>query len=124
MLLFGTSLVWNYVTPHDRFWRRLMEGSHVSLGILFAALILIRIVWRSTAGKQVMPEPGSSGILSGIMYRVLYVTLVAEAILGFVLRWLQGEEFTFFGLFSMPGLLAANRAPSAVFEPFHNYVGW
>src|SRR3954469_14299632 len=82
VLLFGTSLVWNYITPRDRFWRPLMESTHVSLGILFAILILARIVWRLTGMRRLPAEAGVAGILSKVMYAVLYVLLAAESILG------------------------------------------
>ena len=122
--LFGTSLVWNYLTPHDHFWRPLMEGTHVSLGILFALLIVIRIIWRLTGMRRLAPEAGLSGTLSRMMYLILYVLLGAETVLGFVLRWLQGEDFTFFGLFTVPALLAKDRASADIFENLHNWVGW
>jgi cytochrome b561 len=124
VLLFGTSLVWNYITPHDRTWRPLMESTHVSLGVVFAILILVRIVWRLTGSLRPPAEDGISGLLSRIMYGVLYVLLAAESILGFVLRWAQGEEFTFFGLFLIPTLMAQNRDLAHSLEDWHNYVGW
>ena len=124
VLLFGTSLVWNYLTPHDRFWRPLMESTHVSLGILFALLIVVRVIWRLTGSRRLPAEAGISGVLSRLMYGLLYVLLVAEAGLGFVLRWAQGEDFSFFGLFSMPALLARNRPLAHQLEDWHNWVGW
>lgn len=124
VLLFGTSFVWNYVTPHDRFWRHLLEGVHVSLGILFAVLILGRVIWRLTGMRRLPGEAGISGALSRIMYAILYVLLVAEVVTGFVLRWLQGEEFQFFGLFSMPALMAPNKASAGQLEQIHNWTGW
>jgi cytochrome b561 len=123
-LLFGTSLLWNYVIPHDRFWRPLLEGTHVSLGILFAILILGRVVWRLTGMRRFPAEIGISGTLSRIMYGILYVLLVAEALTGFVLRWLQGESFRFFGLFSIPALMMPDRASAHQFEEIHNWIGW
>jgi cytochrome b561 len=124
LVLFGTALTWNYLLPHDRYWRSLLENTHVSLGILFAALIVARIVWRFTGGRRLAAEPGLTGTLSRIMYGVLYLLLLAEAVLGFVLRWVQGEDFEFFGLFSMPALIAQNRAIEHPIENLHNWVGW
>lgn len=124
LALFGTSLVWNYITPHDRFWRPLMEGAHVSLGIAFAVLMAVRIVWRFTGMRRLAPETGPSAILSRLMYALLYLLLAAETVLGFGLRWLQGEAFTFFGLFTVPALLAQNRDLADVFEDLHNLTGW
>jgi len=122
--LFGTSLLWNYVTPRDRFWRPLLEGTHVSLGILFAVLILGRVTWRLTGMRRLAAHVGVSGALSRIMYMMLYILLVAEVVTGFVLRWLQGESFQFFGLFSIPALMASDRAWAGQFEQIHNWIGW
>jgi len=124
VLLFGTSLLWNYVAPRDRFWRPLLEGTHVSLGILFAVLVLGRVVWRLTGMRRLPAEVGLSGVLSRTMYVILYVLLVAEAVTGFVLRWLQGESFQLFGLFSVPSLMTPDRASAHQFEEIHNWIGW
>lgn len=124
LALFATSLIWNYITPHDRFWRPLMESTHVSLGIAFAVLIVVRIVWRFTGMRRLAPETGPSAALSRLMYVLLYLLLAAETALGFGLRWLQGEAFTFFGWFSVPALFAPNRDLADVFEDLHNLTGW
>lgn len=123
VLLFGTSWVWN-TWPHNRQWRPIMESSHVSLGILFAILIVIRAVWRLTGSRRLEPESGWSGILSQFMYAALYVLLGLEVALGFWLRWLQGEEFSFFGLFSMPSILEPNRPLAHSVETWHNWAAW
>src|SRR3569833_2403822 len=82
VLLFGTSLIWNYVTPRDRSWRPFLESTHVSLGILFALLIVVRIVWRLTGSRRLPSPAGISGRLSRVMYLVLYALLAAESVLG------------------------------------------
>ena len=124
VLLFGTSLTWNYFLLHNRGWRPVLESTHVSLGVLFAFLIVIRIIWRLTGMRRLRPDTGISGALSRLMYAVLYVLLAAEALLGFTLRWSQGEEFTFFGLFSVPALMAQNRGLAHSLEDWHNWVAW
>lgn len=124
VLLFGTSLVWNYVTPRDRTWRPLLESTHVSLGILFAILIIARVVWRLTGMRRLPAEAGVAGMLSRLMYVALYVLLVTESVLGFVLRWAQGEAFTFFGLFPVPALMAQDRSLARTLEDWHNWIGW
>jgi cytochrome b561 len=124
VLLFGTSLVWTYVAPHNRAWRPVLESTHVSVGVLFGLLILARIVWRLTGSRRIAVEAGISGLLSRLMYLVLYILLAAETVLGFVLRWTQGEEFTFFRLFAVPALLPRNRELAHMLEDWHNWVGW
>ncbi|MER8808170.1 cytochrome b [Mesorhizobium australicum] len=124
LVLFATSLIWNYVTPHNRVWRPLLESTHVSIGILFAVLILLRIVWRLTGSRRLRAEAGLSGLLSRWMYVVLYMLLAVEAVLGFVLRWTQGEAFTFFGLFAIPAILSENHPLAHQFEEWHNWMAW
>jgi cytochrome b561 len=41
-----------------------------------------------------------------------------------VLRWAQGEAFTFFGLFPIPALMAQDRPLAHTLQDWHNYVGW
>jgi cytochrome b561 len=124
LVLFATSLIWKYVTPHNRVWRPLLESTHVSIGIFFALLIVLRIVWRLTGSRRLPAEAGLSGLLSRWMYVVLYVLLAVEAVLGFVLRWSQGEAFTFFGLFAIPAILPENRPLAHQVEEWHNWVAW
>lgn len=124
VLLLGTSLVWNYITPRDRYWRPLMETTHVSLGILFAVLIVARVIWRLTGSRRLAAEAGLSGVLSRIMYGVLYLLLAADVVLGFLLRWFQGEDFDFFGLFAIPQLLHPDRPTARLLEDWHNWVSW
>src|SRR5215471_5001005 len=124
LVLMGTSLVWNYWTPHDRYWRPLMEGTHVSWGILFAVLILTRVAWRLASGRHVPAEAGISGVLSRVMYLILYVLLMSEIPLGVLLRWFQGEGSQFFGLFSVPTLLGPDKVLARQFEDLHNWVSW
>ena len=124
LVLFGTAMVWNYVTPHDHFWRPVLEATHVSLGIWFAVVILLRLIWRFTGMRHLPAEVGISGTLSRIMYWLLYILLVAQSVLGFVLRWRQGEDFTFFGWFTMPAALGPDRDMAHTFEELHNWVAW
>jgi cytochrome b561 len=54
----------------------------------------------------------------------LYLLLIVQAGLGFGLRWVQGETFSFFGLFSVPALIAPNRGLERVLETWHNITAW
>jgi cytochrome b561 len=67
---------------------------------------------------------GLPGVLSRSMYLVLYILLMAEAVSGFVLRWLQGESFAFLGPLSIPALIAPDRSSAHQLEEFHNWIGW
>ena len=120
--LFGTAVAWGYL---GRDWHQSLEWVHVSLGIALAAVLIGRLVWRLSAGRK-LPAIGSSLTkpLSLLVHALLYVLLIAQVGLGFSLRWLQGEAFSFFGLFSIPDPLTPDRALSHQIENIHNFVGW
>lgn len=124
VLLFGTTFIWNYITPHDRYWRPLLEDTHVSLGILFGAVVLGRIAWRLIGRPRPSPVPGLTGTLSHVVHGALYLLLVLQVVLGFVLRWFQGEDFSFFGLFSVPAIIGQDKALAHSVQEVHNLVGW
>jgi len=73
---FVSSFVWdNFAKPT----RQSLESIHVSLGILLAALILIRLVWRWIPGHQVSSlETGWIKTASKSVHYLLYALLVAE----------------------------------------------
>ena len=121
--LFGTAFAWNNA-PRD--WGlRYLEGVHVSLGIGLAAVLIGRLLWRAFAGRRLAGVgPKATDVLSKIVHGLLYLLLAAQVVLGFGLRWLQGEDFSFFGLFSIPSLLTADRATSHTLESLHNIAGW
>lgn len=117
----SSPVLWHF----SRAWRRTLEPLHISFGILLAIVLVARLVWRMTAGKRLPPaDHGPAHWLSLGSHIGLYVLLVAQVILGFTLRWLQGEDFSFFGLFSIPSFLAKNRGLAEQIQDIHNVVGW
>ena len=122
--LFGTAFAWNYL---PREWHlRSLEGVHVSLGIALAATLIGRLVWRLTAGRKLAAAGNAvTAPLSRLMHWLLYLLLAVQVGLGFSLRWFQGEEFSFFGLFSVPNLFfTPDRAFAHRLEDLHNLAGW
>ena len=124
LALFGTAFAWTYL---PREWHlRSLEGVHVSLGIALAAVLVGRLVWRLTAGRRLAAAGNAvTSLLSRLVHWALYLLLAVQVGLGFSLRWVQGEEFSFFGLFSVPNLFfAPDRAFAHRLEDLHNLAGW
>lgn len=123
VVLFGTAFAWNYL---PREWHlRSLEGVHVSLGIALAAVLVGRLLWRAFGGRKLAAAGnGLTAPLSRLVHWLLYAMLAGQVALGFGLRWLQGEDFSFFGLFSIPSLFTPDRALSHQFEDLHNLLGW
>jgi len=105
--------------------RHLMIATHMSLGIVLSAVIVVRIVWRLIPGHQ-MPAAVSGWveIASKAVHYLLYVMLVAEAILGFVLRWSGNEAMSFFGLQIPPPFAQFSKPMHRLIGDLHEWNGW
>ena len=124
VVLFGTAWIWNN-TPRDWHWHPPLEFAHVSFGILFAAVIVVRLVWRALKGRSLpSAERGLVALAAQTVHSVLYMLLALQVVLGFSLRLFQGEAFSFFGLFSIPDPLTQSRATAHLLEQMHNFFGW
>ena len=124
VVLFVTAFWWNAL-PGGTPLRKGLQAFHVSTAIFFTVVIVARFVWRWTGGRQL--AAANSGMLdwaTKAMHFTLYVLLITQVALGFLLRWAQGEEFWFFNWFYIPEILGPNKPWSKVWEWWHNANGW
>ena len=123
VFLFGSAWLWNN-TP--RAWHlHTLEWWHVSFGILFAVVLIARLLWRWIGGRH-LPEmdKGAAVLAANVVHAMLYLLLALQAVLGFGLRWVQGDEFSFFGLFAMPDPFQHNPSLAHLLQQMHNFFGW
>lgn len=120
VVLFGMTLIWN-----SRTLKHQLESLHVSLGIVLAAVLIARLLWRLFGARR-LPGTGMvvTDVLSRIVHAALYLLLAIQVGLGFGLRWYQGEAFSLFGWFSIPNPFTPDRAFSHQLEGLHNLAGW
>jgi cytochrome b561 len=104
---------------------RLMVTTHMSFGVLLAAVIVARLVWRLIPGHRVAAiEIGWVRLASKATHYLLYTLLVVEALLGFTFRWGEGRPMSFFGL-GIPGPFGPFGKPvTEQLLELHNWVGW
>lgn len=122
--LFALALGWD-LFEHGSPIRKGMQSLHISLGIVLAAVILARLTWRFTGGRRL--PPASSGWIQHAatgMHVSLYVLLVAQVLLGLLLRWAQAESFLFFGLGPIQFSGTEHRDLAHTLEELHDTVAW
>jgi len=95
---------------------RVTIAFHWLTALVVLALFFTPLLWNNA------PRSWGLRYLEGV--HVSLGIALAEVGLGFGLRWLQGEEFSFFGLLSIPSLLSPDRATAHALENLHNIVGW
>lgn len=120
---FTLAVTWDYFPKTTR---QSMESVHISLGVLLAAVIVARLVWRLIPGHQISSlEVGWVRSASKGVHYLLYLLLVMQAATGFLFRWAQGHPVSFFGLFAIPGPFdATDKAMRHQLHGIHEKVGW
>ena len=103
----------------------LMEGTHMSFGVLLTIVIFARLIWRVMPGHQMSSlEAGWVRISSKATHYLLYLLLLAEAGLGFGFRWGAGRPMEFFGLGIPPLIGEIARPLRRELREFHEWIGW
>ncbi|CAM5776938.1 cytochrome b561 [Labrys miyagiensis] len=110
--------------PRGMALRHSLESLHISMGILLAAVMAVRILWRLARRYELSSTlPVWQERASSLMHLALYLLLAVQIALGFLWRWAQAEEFDFFGLFSIPSVpVDAGLRP--LLGDAHNIVAW
>ena len=102
--------------------RGFMITSHISLGILLAAVIVLRLLWRLGPGRRVRPlTTGLVEKASQAVHYLLYGLLFAQVVIGFLYRWADHAPLAFFGLFSIPPAVDLHAQRHLV-GGIHNWV--
>ena len=122
LIQFVTSYIWDYFA---RPAKQAMESLHTSLGILLAAVIVIRLAWRLMPAHRVPSlETGWVKIASRSIHYLLYALLLAQACLGFTIGWAAGHPIHLFGL-PIPGPIDAFPRPVRhELREIHEWVGY
>lgn len=123
IIQFATAETWDWFAAPTR---KAMQSLHISLGVVLAAVIVARLVWRLIPGHQISSlEAGWVRLASKGVHYLLYLLLAAQAVTGFLFRWAQGHPVSFFGLFGIPGPFdALDRATRREFNQLHEWIGW
>ncbi|TPI12987.1 cytochrome b [Mesorhizobium sp. B4-1-3] len=95
---------------------------HISFGLLLFALVVIRISLRLALGTPSLPLEMSKleRLAARIAHVLLYALLVAIPVLGIVLTWYRGDVLSFFGLFTIPAPVSADRATAGFIRELHS----
>ncbi len=95
---------------------------HITFGVLLAALLMGRVVWRLTGGWRLpLADKGALNVIAKGTHWGLYALLGAMVLAGLFLTWTRGDSI--FNLFSIPTYDPADKAlPDQVLE-VHATIG-
>lgn len=119
---FALAETWDYFA---RPTRESLQSLHVSLGVIFTAVIVARIIWRLIPGHQISSlEIGWVRLASKGVHYLLYLLLIAQASTGFLFRWAQGHPVAMFGLAVPSPFAAFDKATRHQLRDLHNEIAW
>lgn len=94
---------------------------HVSLGIVLATLLVLRLAWR-LANPVPLPPPGTSpltALVGRLVHYAWYGLLIALPVTGQLYVQAKHKVVSFFGLFDLPLLIAKNPQLAELAEEAH-----
>jgi len=119
--LFVLALVWQSL-PREQ--TPPLKHLHVGLGVVLAAIFLVRLVWRATAGRRLpRADAGWRGGAALALHRLFYVLIVLQLAAGFCKRWVRGREVEFFGM-GIPAPFAMPEHWRSALGIFHEWNAW
>lgn len=124
VLLFALAQTWGFL-EHGTPIRKELQSLHISLGIVLAAVIVVRLIWRAVVGRHLpVVMEGWTAWAAKSMHFALYGLLVTQIVMGFLYRWAQAESFVFFGLFPVRFATSKNITLDHTFGDIHNFIAW
>jgi cytochrome b561 len=122
LLQFGLAELWDFFPKPVR---HVMITGHMSFGLLLAAVILLRIVWRTWFGRALAPAGyGLPDRAAKAVHYALYGLVAAEIVLGLATRWTDNHPLSFFGLQIPSPLGSFSKATGHFVDQIHDYVAW
>lgn len=105
--------------------RHLMIVSHMSFGLILAAVLVLRLFWRMRPGRTHFDDgDGYMSRIAKMTHHLLYVLLAAEIPLGFFTRWTDNQALSFFGLMIPSPFGTFSKATGYYTDQVHDFVAW
>lgn len=100
-------------------------GSHLTLGIVLSALVVLRLFWRVLFGERspvALPRPHR--IAATVVHGVLYGLLILQVVLGYLLGWASDKPIAFLGIPAIPPLIVVPGDSRHMVGMLHEDVAW
>lgn len=99
-------------------------GWHKEYGFLVLFLVIFRLIWRLSNTTPELALPWLEQIAARSMHWIFYGFMLAMPITGWLITSAAGLPASFFGLFSLPNLVAPDQHKLALFEWMHQWLGY
>ncbi|MEX1058281.1 MAG: cytochrome b [Natronospirillum sp.] len=100
---------------------------HVSLGLLLAMLLIVRIAWRVSQRGKPMPLPSHSRpirLAAASMKHLLYLLMTVMIVTGYLINTAKGDPARFFELFGIPATWRLDSDGVDLAGEIHELAAW
>ncbi len=104
--------------------RLILLARHKSLGLTIFALVLLRLAWRMYSPPPSQPSQAPLRTTARLSHGLLYALLLAMPVVGWLLSSASNLTVSWFGLFSLPNLVAPNRRLAHWMLLTHENMAW
>ena len=101
-----------------------LYGLHKAFGIIILGLVGLRIIWRLTNTTPSLALPKLELIAARLAHLGLYCLMLAMPISGWFMTSAAGLAPSFFGLFTLPNLVAPNEQLFQWFAFVHQWLAY
>lgn len=124
VFLFGLGVYMRSLGYYDA-WYHKGPALHISLGLLFAGLMVVRLVWRAA---NPLPDDLSANRLQNLAAKLIkwafYLLILAVLVSGYMITTAEGEAADVFGWFAIPPLSDFSGATVDLAGKLHKYLAW
>jgi cytochrome b561 len=121
MIPLGTVIANEWGGPAQQF----LYNLHKSIGATLLPLVVIRLLYRLTHPAPPLPSdvPAIQQFAAHATHWILYVLILVQPIVGYIMTSAYPAPVPFFGLFNLPSIWPADRALSNQLSVVHLYIG-
>ena len=101
-----------------------LYGWHKEYGLLALALVIVRLSWRLINITPKLSLPWYEQLAARMVHWAFYGFLFAMPVSGWLVTSAAGLQPSFFGLFTLPNLVAPNAEQLQLFELIHKWLGY
>jgi len=97
---------------------------HIVGGVVLTLLLLARLLWRTTRGRHLPPQPGHTALawIAKAAHWSLYALMLAMVTVGMVLTWVRGDSI--FGVFQIEAYAPGNHSLAEQIQDLHGTIGY
>ncbi len=105
--------------------QQFLYNLHKSIGATLIPLVVIRLLYRITHPAPPLPSdiPAIQQFAAHATHWALYVLILIQPLVGYIMTSAYPAPVPFFGLFNLPSIWPENRALSEQLSVVHLYIG-